>query len=386
MLNRKKKLSINCAGSWERLCRNIYQRVDLSMEARKARKSCKRQLKTLGGGLKASKYLYRTEVLPFWSRYGIKPKKMWYDLYCYKDKRYDPRYIPEDIYWKVIYPTYNKTDFRHAYTDKCFYKQLFPYLKQPRTILRNSNSIFYDESGNIVSFLEAQSILQSEENFVIKPAIYSGEGVDIFFYNKEKYKEMDFASLMNLYKRNYIVQEIASQHESLEDIHPNSLNTIRIISFLFQGQVHISSAILRMGVGGSRLDNVSAGGIACPILPSGRLGERGINRKSQWLTSHPGGKIFSEIEIPSYQLLLETIDRAHKKVPHFRIIGWDFSIDKEEEPVLIEYNGAPGLNQVSCGPLFGHLTEEVLDEIFLNKSKSSTYIIGEFLSMKEKIT
>ena len=150
MLNRKKKLSINCAGSWERLCRNIYQRVDLSMEARKARKSCKRQLKTLGGGLKASNYLYRTEVLPFWSRYGIKPKKIWYDLYCYKDKRYDPRYIPEDIYWKVIYPTYNKTDFRHAYTDKCFYKQLFPYLKQPRTILRNSNSIFYDESGNIV--------------------------------------------------------------------------------------------------------------------------------------------------------------------------------------------------------------------------------------------
>ena len=73
---------------------------------------------------------------------------------------------------------------------------------------------------------------------------------------------MDFASLMNLYKRNYIVQEIASQHESLEDIHPNSLNTIRIISFLFQGASSYFISYFKNGCWGSRLDNVSAGGIA----------------------------------------------------------------------------------------------------------------------------
>ncbi len=380
------KSKINKSGNWERLCRNIYQKVDLSAEARKARKNCKNQLKSIEGGLNASNYDYRTQVLSFWSKYGIKAKKIWYDLYCYKDGKYNPHYIPEDIYWTKIYPAYNKVDFRKAYTDKCSYNQLFPYLKQPRTIIRNSNHIFYDGLGNIININKAKSILETEKSFVIKPAIYSGEGVDILFYDKDENNEIDFISLMKLYKKDYIIQEVASQHETLESIHPNSLNTIRVISFLFKSEVHISSSILRMGVGGARLDNFSAGGIACPILPNGRLADKAINKELKWIRTHPGGKVFSDIEIPSYDQLLKAIDKAHKRIPHFKIIGWDFSIDKEGEPVFIEYNGAPGLNQVSCGPLFGEFTEEILDEIFSKNSKDSTHITMIDLLGEGKVT
>ncbi|MGI6777074.1 MAG: sugar-transfer associated ATP-grasp domain-containing protein [Acetivibrionales bacterium] len=294
---------------------------------------------------------------------------MWYDLYCYKDGGYDPRYIPEDIYWQKIYPVFNKPSFRHAYTDKCFYRQLFPYIKQPRTILRNSNHCFFDDSGMILSIDQAISLLESEKRFVIKPAIYSGEGVDIFFYEKKDNDDIDLQDLLRSYGSDYIVQEVATQHRVLASIHPESLNTIRVISFLFQGEVHISSSILRMGVGGSRLDNISAGGIACPILPDGKLAEKALDNQSKWVTSHPGGTVFSGIRIPSYERVLETIRRAHKEIPHFRIIGWDFSIDETGCPVLIEYNGAPGMNQVSCGPLFGELTESVLNTIFLNEAE-----------------
>lgn len=367
-------MGINQAGRWEKFCKTIYQSVDLYAEAKKAQKNCRRSLATIKGGFRGSNKLFRQQVLSFWSRYNIKPKKMWYDLYCYKDKEYDPRYIPEDIYWRIIYPTLNKTSFRHAYTDKCFYKQLFPYLKQPRTILRNSNNCFYDGLGNIISFAQAKAILESEKQFVLKPAIYSGEGVDIFFYDKEEHMDIDFDNLLKLYNSDYIVQDIVSQHKTLADIHPKSLNTIRVISFLFQGEVYISSAILRMGVGGSRLDNVSAGGLACPIKNDGRLSDNAINRKSQWVSSHPGGTVFSEITIPSYVKVLDAIKRAHKDIPHFRIIGWDFSIDEVGDPVLIEYNGAPGMNQVSRGPLFGDLTESVLNEIFLEETMVATNV------------
>lgn len=361
-------MAINQAGKWEKFCRNIYQKVDLFFEAGKARKSCRRQLKVLKGGYRGSNDLFRSKVLPFWNRYGIKPEKMWYDLYCYKDGRYDPRYIPGDLYWKKIYPALNEPRFRHAYTDKCFYNQLFPYLKQPRTILRNSNNCFFDGSfGKIISFAQAKSILESAERFVIKPSIYSGEGVDIFFYEKDDNRDLDIESLMKSYRSNYIVQEVLAQHEVLASIHPESLNTIRVISFLFQGEVHISSSILRMGVGGSRFDNVSKGGFACPIRPDGRLEKEAVNKKSQWVTTHPGGTVFADVKIPSCERILDAIRRAHKDIPHFRIIGWDFSVDESGEPVLIEYNGAPGLNQVSCGPLFGDLTEPVLNMIFLNE-------------------
>ena len=292
---------------------------------------------------------------------------MWYDLYCYKDGKYDPRYIPQDIYWQKIYPAFNRQNFRQAYTDKCFYQQLFPYLKQPRTIVRNTNNCFYDGFGQIISFEQAISLLETEKSFVIKPSIYSGEGVDIFFYEKDKHHNMNIQELLKSYGTDYIVQGVVSQHKILSSIHPESINTIRVISFLFRGEVHISSAILRMGVAGSRLDNFSAGGIACPILPDGRLEERALNNELQWITSHPNGAVFAEIKIPSYNRVLEAVRRAHKTVPHFRIIGWDFAVDEIGEPVLIEYNGGPGMNQVTCGPLFGDLTEKVLDTIFLNE-------------------
>lgn len=356
---------INKAGRWERLCRSIYQNIDLSMEAKNARKGCKRQLETIKGGLGGNKKIFRSQVLSFWSKYNIKPNKMWYDLYCFKNEQYDPRYIPEDLYWQKIYPAFNKPSFRHAYTDKCFYNQLFPYIKQPRTILRNSNHSFYDGSGKIISFNQAKSLLESETRFVIKPAIYSGEGIDIFFYEKDDCHDMDFQIMMESYGSDYIVQEVITQHEVLANIHPSSLNTIRVISFLFGGEVHISSSILRMGVGGSRLDNVSAGGLACPVKPDGRLENKAMDKLSQWTERHPGGAVFSEIKIPSYDRVISLIKRAHKDIPYFRIIGWDFAIDEVGDPVFIEYNGAPGMNQVSCGPLFGDLTEPVLDEIFL---------------------
>ncbi len=358
---------INQAGSWERFCRSFYQKVDLYTEARKAQKFCRLQLKKFEGGLRGSSELFNTQVVSFWNKYGIKPKKMWYDLYCCKDGKYDPRYIPEDIYWQKIYPVFNRPEFRHAYTDKCFYSQLFPYLKQPRTILRNRNNCFTDGFGRFISFEQAKSILESEKRFVIKPAIYSGEGVDVFFFERADKPVLNIEELMKSYGSDYIVQEVVTQHKILAAIHPESLNTIRVISFLFQGEVHISSAILRMGVGGSRLDNFSAGGIACPILPDGRLEDKALDNDLQWITSHPNGTEFARVKIPSYERVVETIRRAHKDIPYFRIIGWDFSIDRDGEPVLIEYNGAPGMNQVSCGPLFGELTESVLNTIFLNE-------------------
>lgn len=362
----KMNVNINQPGSWERICRSVYQKVDLYAEARKARHRCKRQLATNKEGYKGSNHDFRTQVLPFWSQYGIRPNKMWYDLYCFKDEKYDPRFIPEDLYWQKIYPTFNKPSFRHAYTDKCFYKQLFPYLKQPRTILRNSNHSFYDDSDNFIDYSQAKSLLESEKQFVIKPAIYSGEGVDILFYERDDDNEVDFDSLMKSYGSDYIVQDVVTQHKVLAAIHPRSLNTLRVISFLFQGEVHISSSILRMGVKGSRLDNVSTGGLACPVQADGRLKSKAVDKNSQWVTSHPGGAVFSDIKIPSYGRVLAAIRRAHKDIPHFRIIGWDFSIDESGDPVFIEYNGAPGMNQVSCGPIFGELTEPVLKEIFLN--------------------
>ena len=68
-----------------------------------------------------------------------------------------------------------------------------------------------------------------------------------------------------------------------------------------------------------------------------------------------------EIKIPSYDRVLETIKKNHKYLPYFKIIGWDFAIDREGEPVLIEFNVSPEQNQLTCGPTFGKLTDQILE-------------------------
>ena len=50
------------------------------MEARQARKACRNQLETIKGGYQGGDQLFKATVLPFWSKYGIKPKKMWFDF------------------------------------------------------------------------------------------------------------------------------------------------------------------------------------------------------------------------------------------------------------------------------------------------------------------
>jgi len=55
LLGGKMHMKINQAGRWERICRSVYQKVDLHFEAKNAQKHCKRQLATINGGLRGDK-------------------------------------------------------------------------------------------------------------------------------------------------------------------------------------------------------------------------------------------------------------------------------------------------------------------------------------------
>jgi len=56
---------VNRAGRWERFCRSIYQKVDLSMEAKNARKRCKQNLETIKGGFRGSKSIFARRCFLF---------------------------------------------------------------------------------------------------------------------------------------------------------------------------------------------------------------------------------------------------------------------------------------------------------------------------------
>ncbi|NVF11536.1 hexapeptide transferase [Anaerococcus sp. AGMB00486] len=332
------------------------------------KKAAKLRRKRMKGGFNCDKE-YKEEVLPYWRKFGLKPDKLWFEIFSDRDKKVDPRYIPDDLWYGKIVPYFSNTQFRRFGEDKCMHYKFFDNLKRPRTIVKNMACVFYDSNMNVIKEDKAIEIILSHKGeFLVKPSIDSGEGRLIHFFDENTNSKESIKEAIDNLKANYIFQESVEQHEDLKRLNPSSLNTIRVVTLFFKGEVHILSSILRIGGNGAKVDNIGAGGFACHINEDGKLDYRGVNRKAQWVTEGHGNIKFADVVVPSYNKILDLIDQTHKNLPHFKLIGWDFCIDKNGEPIFIEYNTCPGPNQITCGPTFGDITEEVLDEVFVKQS------------------
>ncbi len=347
---------------------DIYLKTETKYRAVQSSRSAKRIVKEMGGVSPEYYDCYKQEVLPFWSKYRQKPSAYWYRLFAPTEKEIDPRFIPEDMWYGTILPYFSNMMFRRPYEDKCMHTVLFPNIKRPRTVVKCMGGQYYTDDLSPLTEEEATEKCRMESAFIMKPSIDSGTGRLIQFYDSNVDKKESIPVKMKELGKNYIVQEIVEQHPVLASLHKSSLNTIRILSFYFRGEVFILSAIIRMGAGNQRVDNVSSGGLQCGIHMDGQLYEKACTLKRDWITQHPDGAIFSKIKVPSFDKIVEIVKAEHVKLPHFRLIGWDFSVDTANEPVFIEYNVCPGANQMTCGPTFGNLTEMVLEDVFINRS------------------
>jgi hypothetical protein len=345
---------------------NVFGTIESNYRAMHYRHITKKRLHRINGGYKCSAE-YKSEVLPYWKRFGVKPGKYWYSYYSAHSKIVDKRYIPEDIWFGKILPYYSNMQFRRACEDKCMHDIWFPNLKRPQTVAMNVAGVFYDDTRNIISKDEAVDLCLKKQKFLIKPSIDSGEGRLIRFFDDKVIDVKEINNAFDALGCNFIAQEVVKQHLTLSQLNEKSLNTIRVVSFLFQGRVYLLSSILRMGGGTSRVDNFGAGGSACEIKQGGRLGEFSVNGKLDWRTKHQNGTIFSDVTVPSYEKICNIIKAEHAKLAHFKLIGWDFAVDDEGDPVFIEYNVCPGQNELLCGPTFGDLTDAVLEDVYINK-------------------
>lgn len=347
---------------------DLELKVESLFRKRNARKKAKIRLKRMNGGYSCDQE-YKDVVLPYWKKYGYKPAKIWYQIFCDSDQKMDPRYIPDDLFYGEMVPYFSNSQFRRFGEDKCYHDIWLPNVRRPETICKNIACVFYDKDMNLISVDDAVAACMAyKDEFLIKPSIDSGEGRLIQFFTPGTFTEHDIRAAFQSMGANYIVQAAVKQHPDLARLNPSSLNTVRVVSLFFEGEVHVLSCILRMGATGAKVDNIGAGGFACPIQESGWLNARGVNRKAEWREENQNGIKFKDVCVPSYEKVINAVKDSHKRLAHFKLIGWDFAVDTDGEPVMIEYNTCPGANQVTCGPTFGDITEKVLDEFFLNRT------------------
>ena len=160
--------------------RKKWDELNLKVESRYReyvyRKKGKIRLKRMNGGFKCNTE-YREIVLPYWKRFGYKPQKMWYQIFADRDKKVDPRYIPDDLWFGTIIPYYSNPLFRRGGEDKCYHDVWFSNLKRPETLAKNIAGVFYDSQMNVISFEDVIDILGGVDiNLTAAEAKIIGDG------------------------------------------------------------------------------------------------------------------------------------------------------------------------------------------------------------------
>lgn len=311
-------------------------------------------------------------IREYYAPYKI-PNMVFHNYFTERSGEFYPEYIPQDIYVGYIDPYFNDIIAAKYFDNKCLYPALFHRIKQCRNVLMRINGIWTDEEYNPVTPDRIETILEeSEDGLFVKEAQTTAGGEGVTYLSKDILSFEEIRNIASKYSTDVVVQKELRQHKDIERLNSSSVNTLRIYSVLGQdGVVTVYSAVVRMGIGDSKLDNYSAGGMTCGIREDGCLRKYCINKKGEKLEAHPTSHtVFEGYRIPSYDKSLALIKKAHPMIAHFRSIAWDIAIDEDGEAVLIEANlcrGGIDSLQVNNGPLYGKDTKKILDEVFGRK-------------------
>jgi hypothetical protein len=278
---------------------------------------------------------------------------------------YSKLYVPTSEYKTNIVGRLNIYTLKRAYTDKNMLDVMLPNATHPHMFLKNINGYYYFE-GKPVTKDEAVRLCANLGRVLVKPSLDSrGSGVKIV--NLQNGSDIisgeKLANMFDKYDRDFLIEEVICQHDDMAALNPTSLNTIRVLSYRNGMDVHIIYTVIRIGRKGKTIDNESAGGISARINPDGKLAKFAYGAPGDDnIEFTDSGVKLDGYEIPSFQKMIEFVKEQHLYMPWFDLIGWDIAINKEGNPVVIEFNITPDLSQSANGPAFGEYTETIIKD------------------------
>ena len=280
--------------------------------------------------------------------------------------RFDPRIMPEKLFRTKIEMDLNNQMFKNCWSDKSYFSWWFSNELFPENIVVNINSVFYDNEYNVISKGKALELISEHKNAIIKPSLDSGFGRGVSMIDDCKLLEK-VASTLDEYNKNFVVQKVFKQHELLSSFNPSSVNVIRYISLFLDGEVYPVMCALRCGAQGAVSDNsITEDGLGMFVIgidENGVLKDEAFHSCGKRIEKCPNGAEFALKAIPGFEKMKEIIKQYHSKLPYFGFVAWDFVVDTDGEPRIMEYNiKGPGMlyYQYVNGPLMGEYTDLIV--------------------------
>lgn len=302
--------------------------------------------------------------------YGKKiPDYLWHEYYYSRNGIFSEKYIPNYVLLEINGALYNQ-NITTAFDDKNLYYTIFPDIRQPKAYLKCINGLLYNGMEPETE-VEAISRLENLGEAIVKPTFcsYNGNGVKHLNISdgKDKKTNKPLSELFKDYGKNFVIQEAIHQHEDLAALCPSSVNTIRVVTYRrAQKEVAVVYAVMRIGKFGSEVDNTSAGGMVCNIdTETGKLSKYAISSKPAGkYDKNEAGLLFEGYQVPCFDKVVEQAKKMHFRMPHFPMIGWDFTVDTNNDVVFVEMNAPFGLHQPAAGPGYGKYTDEIMELCF----------------------
>lgn len=311
--------------------------------------------------------------------YGKTIPHWWHRLYMSYTGKFDCQYIPEYIFSTKIelrqnrridvLPFENKNMLPVIFGEDCF-------IKQPETLLMRVKGRYFDENRNIISEQTAVEKMTCYEGgeFVafVKVTIdtSSGCGVRMLKMNAgiDQIKNEEIQTIFDKMGQNFVVQKCISPHPIFATLYPKAINTLRVVTYMTHDKIKVAPITMRIGQGGSVVDNAHAGGIFIGVSEDGKLLKEAFTEYQKRYTIHPDtGVVFEGYQIPCVPQIRQVAIKLHEQVPMFQFVSWDFTVDKDGEIVLIEANlhsQAVWLAQIAHGrAMFGADTAEMLQMV-----------------------
>ena len=206
------------------------------------------------------------------------------------------------------------------------------------------------------TFDDFKFFAKKHPRFFAKPFNEShGRGAEIINTDSNETLEEIFKRLQS---KKCLVEEVVEQHDSIKEFCPDTVNTIRVNSFLdVHNVVHILTTGGRFGRVGKVVDNFHGGGFSVMIDPkTGIVTSDAINKAHERFKQHPDtGKVFMGFQYPAWENLRATVTKMAKLIPQIPHIGWDLSINNNGETVLIEVNNNPDVDVQQAPDSVGRL-------------------------------
>ena len=184
---------------------------------------------------------------------------------------------------------------------------------------------------------ELTAFLARHPRVIAKPAAGEG-GAGIGVYEAADVADIAAWRAQLVERDQTLLEEVLTQHDDLNAVYPDSVNTVRMITYRDpQGELHVIASVLRIG-NGAVIDNFASGGMFTMLDDEGVALYPGVDKQSNIYTEHPvTGTTIKGVRVPFYDAVVAMVTEASTRLPTVPYVGWDIAITPTG-PSLIEAN------------------------------------------------